>query len=242
MHYNVFGDMAWLSAAAFLQFPTGSATGFFFRGKSGRAFIVTNHHVATAAEQAGSVTVHFRHPHAPLSRVPQTYPVGPKDFKRHPVYGGAADVAALLLPNVPQGAEVAAFDASDLPPQSLPIELGSGINITGYPRALQDVATYFPINRHGTIATPYGLAFGGTASFLVDAITHEGSSGSPVTLRASAKASKGPYLLGVHSAALSIPGVADPDPRLFIAQAWYSYLIPETIGDVPVNKMLGVAL
>lgn len=54
------------------------------------------------------------------------------------------------------------------------------VSFVGYPNGLYDTASYLPIIRQGTTASPIHLHWNGKPQFLVDASVFPGSSGSPV--------------------------------------------------------------
>lgn len=100
----------------------------------------------------------------------------------HPV-GQNIDVVALPLLNVSQDIEIFPLDLTladaDLIPQP-----AMAISIIGFPFGLSAGGAW-PIWKTGHIATDPGIDFDGRPSFLIDATTRSGMSGSPVVVRSS---------------------------------------------------------
>jgi hypothetical protein len=84
-----------------------------------------------------------------------------------------------------------------------------------------------PVYRRASIASAYGVNFGGFPYFLIDANLHPGTSGSPVvsshhTLFKERDGKEGYALFGVHSAEHVIEG----DP-LGLNVVWYADALVE---------------
>lgn len=94
--------------------------------------------------------------------------------------------------------------------------------MVGYPLGFHDQTNNLPVYRRASIASAYGVNFGGLPYFLIDANLHPGTSGSPVvnshhTLFKDAGCEEGYKLFGVHSA----EHVVDDDP-LGLNVVWYA--------------------
>lgn len=94
--------------------------------------------------------------------------------------------------------------------------------VVGYPLGFYDKKNNLPVYRKASIASAYGINFGGLPYFLVDANLHEGTSGSPVvnshhTLFKEGDKKEGYKLFGIHSA----EHVVDEDP-LGLNVVWYA--------------------
>jgi hypothetical protein len=98
------------------------------------------------------------------------------------------------------------FETSAIPAVDSDIEILDQLAYVGYPDGMFCSKNFTPIIRHVSLATPYGLDFNGTASFVVDGSIFPGSSGSPVVQipapKSAGTAAPEPRLVGVLSGAL----------------------------------------
>ncbi|MDP2950429.1 MAG: serine protease [Chloroflexota bacterium] len=200
-----------------------SATGFFYKSRSGSHFLVTNKHVLYNRADHSFPDRLRLHVHTDpkyftkmrsvdlrlWSRSGEKLWRSPKDRR--------IDVAALKVPERElEGCFYLYFtegDLLDVGDEFLPgrhIDIGVHTLVLGYPHGFYDVNTFLPIARAGTVATWPWLDFEGKPCFLIDAKLHPGMSGSPVLSssgaihKSSDSAAPGAdaqesYLLGVFS-------------------------------------------
>jgi len=102
--------------------------------------------------------------------------------------------------------------------------------VVGFPLGFHDALHHLPVARHAVNASSFGLRFQGEGFFLTEAVTHRGTSGAPVVMRASdpnALPTPLPWtLLGVHSARVDV-GTRDLvlDEALDLNCAWYADIL-----------------
>lgn len=170
-----------------------TATGFFYRNKAGRLFLVTNKHVLYDEYKHYFPDRLRFYVHTDLMHLTKIKHVDlrlwSKDGKKlwkwaqyRPI-----DVAALEMPaNLLTDCFFTAFskdDMLDVDTGLLPgkdIDLGLQALVLGYPLGFYDKNTFLPMARAATVATWPWLNFEGKPCFLVDATLHPGMSGSPV--------------------------------------------------------------
>lgn len=121
----------------------------------------------------------------------------------------SVDVVAIELPvNEVRRFYLKALDPSLFAGSSTELGIGEPVVIIGYPLGFFDDVHHLPVARQGAIASAYPIPFRGNPFFLVDAILHPGTSGSPVISRptgarltAQGVVIGGPtcYLVGVNS-------------------------------------------
>ncbi|MGF1453746.1 MAG: trypsin-like peptidase domain-containing protein [Alphaproteobacteria bacterium] len=141
---------------------------------------------------------------------------------------GLVDVVAIDIDQaaLPETAQIAAFRPGHLPAADAHVEIGQTLLAIGYPLGFQDTLHHLPLARHASLASSYGLRFGGKGYFLIDARTHRGLSGAPVVMRdrnPPPDTSMPWYLLGVHSSRLeAFSRDPDHDEVLGLNAVWYS--------------------
>ncbi len=149
------------------------------------------------------------------------------------VQGQAIDVVALPLSNVPPVIEVFSLDMAladaDLIPQP-----AMSVSIIGFPFGLSAGGAW-PIWKTGHIATDPDVDFDGRPSFLIDATTRNGMSGSPVVVRSSGghMTRGGNYLLagGITTKFLGVySGRIRDDVEL--GRVWRPRVLEEILGRV----------
>jgi S1-C subfamily serine protease len=170
----------------------GTATGFFFRVRdSGRTFLITNRHVVVDEKEK-------RFP----DRLKLWLHLDRTDLRRNDYYDVAlyndierkqkrwaeinpdVDVVAIELPNRDlEKFRISAFTSSDFAPIGTQVFVGEPVAIIGYPEGFSDTLHNLPVSRQGAIASAFAVPFMGKPLFLVDAILHPGTSGSPVITR-----------------------------------------------------------
>lgn len=141
---------------------------------------------------------------------------------------GQVDVVAIDVDKaaLPRNARIATFNQHHILQPSTHVEIGQNLLAIGYPLGFQDTLHHLPLARHASLASPYGLRFGGKGYFLIDARTHRGLSGAPVVMRdrnASPDTDMPWKLLGVHSSRLeAFSRDPDHDEVLGLNAVWYS--------------------
>jgi len=221
----------------------GRATGFFFTvGES--TFLITNRHVAIREEEnyypdIFSILVHDDE--NSLRSVRQiTIPLYDED--RNPVWFihphlRDSDVIAINVSNYLNETDVIQpLSERNFVSRQYYLELGTEVLIVGYPLGFYDDLYNLPVVRSGTLASQYGVGFGGEPFFLIDANIYEGSSGSPVVITRTAF-SKTEYtgstfglvlqtLLGVLSGRYIVDGI-----DLGLGIVWFPVVISEIISS-----------
>ena len=212
-----------------------NASGFFFEHEE-RLFLVTSRHVVIDKPSR-----HFP------DRLEIELHIDPNNMAKStgfsmPLYqdgkslwhqgcdpAGEIDVAMIEIDRaaLPPTAVYRAFTANHLhgPPDQ--VEVGTMLQVVGFPLGFHDTLHHMPVVRHAGIASSFGLRFQGKGYFLTDARTHRGTSGAPVVMRVSdpnPALSDLPWLiLGVHSSRLDV-GTRDAeiDEALGLNCAWYA--------------------
>lgn len=214
--------------------PLTNASGFFFQ-RNTRLYLVTSRHVLfdePAGHRPDRVELEFHTNKEdlgqstgfsiPLYRAGRNSWLGLKDGS------GIVDVAAIEIDAsaLPSTVVMSAFTPDNIVRSDEPLEIGSTFLILGYPLGFDDFLHHLPVARQATLASSFGLRFGGEGYFLVDARTHRGISGAPVIMR---KADPGDSqtgrwrLVGIHSARLEASS-RDPiqDEALSLNSVWYA--------------------
>lgn len=114
------------------------------------------------------------------------------------------------------------------PPEQ--VEVGTTLQVVGFPLGFHDTPHHMPVVRHAGLASSFGMRFQGKGYFLTDARTHRGTSGAPVVMRDSdsdtALGDLPGFVLGVHSSRLDV-GTRDLelDEALGLNCAWYADIL-----------------
>lgn len=170
----------------------------FVVSRNGQSFLVTNWHVLAGRNPETNQPTH------PSAAIPDTVRIvhhskgrlGTWHLVEEPLYqpdgsprwlehaqGQSIDVVALPLSNVPAVVEIFPLDLAladaDLIPQP-----AMSVSIIGFPFGLSAGGAW-PIWKTGHIATDPDVDFDGRPSFLIDATTRSGMSGSPVVVRSA---------------------------------------------------------
>jgi S1-C subfamily serine protease len=221
------------------QCVVASATGFFFQDHE-RKFLITNRHVVIKEEDNFYpdnllIRVHTSR----QSTLPNRDVVIPLYNTNHEQLwlehqNREIDVVAIRVDDLfLDGDVIEPFTPQNIPPSNIRLGVRDNCMVIGYPLGFHDDFHNLPITRVGTIASPYGAFFKEQRHFLLDAILHPGTSGSPVVLPSTrdilsitevgqvAVARGFPtYLLGINSGEYS---------GLSLNAVWYSDLIQEII-------------
>jgi hypothetical protein len=145
---------------------------------------------------------------------------------------GDIDVAVIEIdrPALPKTATYCAFTPNHLQVPHEQVEVGTMLQIVGFPLGFHDTLHHMPVVRQAGVASSFGLRFQGKGHFLTDARTHRGTSGAPVAMRVPKSASglgDLPWkILGVHSSRLDV-GTRDIelDEALGLNCAWYADIL-----------------
>lgn len=220
------------------QQPLTNASGFFFERDS-RLFLVTSRHVVGDAPSEHfpdrlEIELHINADDLGKSTgfsIP-LYRDGESVWRQGVDTAGEIDVAAIELERdaLPDPALFRAFTPAHLYDSREQVEIGSSLLIVGFPLGFHDTLHHMPVVRRASLASSFGLRFGGAGYFLTDARTHRGTSGAPVVLRAAAQdpaLGDLPWkLLGVHSARVDAGSRdRDMDEALGLNTAWYADIL-----------------
>ncbi len=212
-----------------------NASGFFFEHEE-RLFLVTSRHVVIDKPSRHFPDRLEIELHIDLNNMAKStgfsiplYQDGNSLWHQGRDPAGEIDVTMIEIDRaaLPQTAVYRAFTASHLhgPPDQ--VEVGTMLQVVGFPLGFHDTMHHMPVVRHAGIASSFGLRFQGKGYFLTDARTHRGTSGAPVVMRVSdpdPALSDLPWLiLGVHSSRLDV-GTRDVeiDEALGLNCAWYA--------------------
>ena len=231
-----------LTAARVLTFKEKrrltNASGFFFQ-RDGHLFLVTSRHVLI-----DKPSKHFP------DRIEIELHIDPNNLAKStgfsiPLYregkgiwrqgldtAGEIDVAVIEIDRaaLPETVLYSAFTPKHLQGPHEQVEVGTMLQVVGFPLGFHDTLHHMPVVRHAGIASSFGLRFQGEGYFLTDARTHRGTSGAPVVMRVSDPDSglgDLPWLiLGVHSSRLDV-GSRDGeiDEALGLNCAWYADIL-----------------
>lgn len=173
----------------------GTGTGFVVQ-RNDQPYLITNYHVAAGRHPSNGQP---RHPTAGVPdtlRVLQLMPAQPGKLQweprdervldpetdralwfEHPLHGRKVDVVALPLRNT-LGAHLRPYDLTGSAP-ALQVGPGDGVSVVGFPFGITGGGA-FAIWTRGFIASEPDVDLDDLPSFLIDARTRPGQSGSPV--------------------------------------------------------------
>ncbi len=219
------------------QLALTNATGFFFR-RDEKLFLVTSRHV-----MIDEPSDHFPDRieivlHIDSDNMASTtgfsiplYRNGKSLWYQATDSAGEVDVAVIEIEQaaLPETTVYSAFTPGHLLQVDEQVEVGSALQVVGFPLGFHDTLHHMPIVRQGMIASSFGLRFQGEGFFLTDARTHRGLSGAPVVMRQTGNQSVNelPWkLLGIHSARLDV-GTRDLelDEVLGLNCSWYADIL-----------------
>ncbi len=215
-----------------------NASGFFFE-RDDHLFLVTSRHVLIDKPSQHfpdriEIELHID----PNNMTKSTgfsiplYRDGKSTWRQGLDTAGDVDVAAIEIDRaaLPETTSYYAFTPQHLLGPHEQVEVGSTLQVVGFPLGFHDTLHHMPVVRHAGIASSFGLRFQGKGHFLTDARTHRGTSGAPVVMRLAAP---DPILgdlpwkiLGVHSSRLDV-GTRDIklDEALGLNCAWYADIL-----------------
>ena len=211
-----------------------TASGFFFE-RAGRMFLVTSRHVVF--DQPSShlpdrleITIHLDD--NDLTRVTvlslRLYSEQRAVWRQGKDLGGEVDVAVIELDRavLPASASIRFFSPDHLQRSLDELEVGTALQIVGFPLGFYDTLHHLPVVRQAAIASSFGVRFQGEGCFLTDARMHRGMSGAPVVLRTAGRDALPWKLLGVHSSRMDmISRDRQLDDALGLNVAWYADIL-----------------
>ena len=217
-----------------------AASGFFFE-RDARLFLVTSRHVLIdqpSGHLPDRIEIPIHLDAHDLTRIwtvsLDLYRDGRGLWRQGRDQGGEVDVAVLEVDRglLPASAQLRCFSPDHLPRSLEELEVGTMLQIVGFPLGFYDTVHHLPVVRQAAIASSFGVRFQGEGCFLTDARTHRGMSGAPVVVRMSAPAGLPWKLLGVHSSMLDMrtrdPQIDDP---LGLNVAWYADMLMVLTAD-----------
>lgn len=231
-----------LTAARVLTFKKKrqltNASGFFFE-RDDRLFLVTSRHVLVDKPSGHfpdriEIDLHVDANNMANSiefSIP-LYGNGKSIWRQGVDTAGDVDVAVIEIDRsaLPGTTIYRAFSPQHLLTPGDQVEIGTMLQVVGFPLGFHDTLHHMPVVRHAGIASSFGLRFQGQGYFLTDARTHRGISGAPVVMRvAEPDPDLGdmPWIiLGVHSSRLDV-GTRDQelDEALGLNCAWYADIL-----------------
>ena len=212
-----------------------NATGFFFE-RDDRLFLVTSRHVMIdqpSGHHPDRIEIEL---HIDAQNMAQStgysiplYRDGMSIWRQATDAAGEVDVAVIQIDRaaLPEAVVFRAFTPEHLFEPDSDVQVGSSLLVVGFPLGFHDALHHMPVARQATLASSFGLRFGGQGFFLTDARTHRGISGAPVVVRlpdSDAPAGDLPWrLLGIHSARIDV-GTRDIklDEALGLNCSWYA--------------------
>lgn len=211
-----------------------AASGFFFE-RDARLFLVTSRHVlfdppSTHRPDRIEIPIHLdAHDLTRIATVSlDLYRDGLGLWRQGKDQGGEVDVAAIEIDRtlLQASAQLRCFGPEHLQRSLEELEVGTRLQIVGFPLGFYDTVHQLPVVRQAAIASSFGIRFQGEGCFLTDARTHRGMSGAPVVLRADGPQGLPWKLLGVHSSMLDMR-TRDPriDDSLGLNVAWYADML-----------------
>src|SRR5262245_20609903 len=194
----------------------GSATGFFYQGaQPEKLFLITNRHVVVKEEEMFfpdrlRLRLHKDASDPRVSEIVEVSLYKDDANKRWIEVSASIDVVAIEVDSKKfRKFHIKPLNSKSLLPSGSKIGLAEPLVILGYPLEFYDDVNNLPVVRQGAVASAFPVPFKGEKFFLVDAILHEGMSGSPVFTRpgnasvtdlGQIVSGRPPYLIGIYSA------------------------------------------
>jgi hypothetical protein len=211
-----------------------TASGFYFE-RQGRLFLVTSRHVVfdqPSSHFPDRIDIAVHTDPVDLTRVANLslplYRNGQGVWRQGRDLGGDVDVAAVEIDraSLPPSASMRCFSPDHLQHSLAELEVGTALQIVGFPLGFYDTLHHLPVVRQAAIASAFGVRFQGEGCFLTDARTHRGMSGAPVVLRTTGPRELPWKLLGVHSSRMDMKGRDQQiDDALGLNVAWYADIL-----------------
>ena len=215
-----------------------NASGFFFE-REDHLFLVTSRHVLLDKPSRHfpdrlEIELHID-PNNMARSIGFSIPLysdGKSSWRQGLDTAGDVDVAVIEIDRaaLPETTIYCAFTPQHLIGSRERVEVGTLVQIVGFPLGFHDTLHHMPVVRQAGIASSFGLRFQGKGHFLTDARTHRGTSGAPVVMRIAEpdpKLGDLPWkILGVHSSRLDV-GTRDIelDEALGLNCAWYADIL-----------------
>lgn len=173
----------------------GTATGFFVQASpTSKIFLVTNRHVVIDEEK------NFYPDRLQFRLHIDSNDLRRSDFYELQLYSDKNNSKRLWREISPKNDVVAIeldlerlkkfhikhFNLNQFAPPGTSIAVGEPVAVLGYPVGFSDDLHNLPVARQGAVASAFPIPFRGKRFFLVDAILHPGTSGSPVVTRPAA--------------------------------------------------------
>jgi hypothetical protein len=225
----------------------GSATGFVVE-HLGKPYLITNWHVLSGRkpetndplDPKGSLPDEIRIVHHGKTLgtwVVRAERLNDKDGNPRRIQhklGSKIDVAALPLLAIDDQVQLYPFDLALAGADMIPV-VAMPVSIIGFPLGLTGPGV-FPIWKTGHIASDPDLDYGGTPSFLIDATTRGGMSGSPVVLRLTGgfEMRKGGFILAGSGISTLFLGVYSGrlNDQSEIGKVWKPQLVSEILAQI----------
>jgi hypothetical protein len=211
-----------------------TASGFFF-AREGRLFLITSRHVVfdqPTSHTPDRIEIAIHTDSVDLTRVANVsvplYRNGQGLWRQGRDLGGEVDVAAVEVDRaaLPPSASLHSFSPDHLLRSLAELEVGTALQIVGFPLGFYDTLHQLPVVRQAAIASAFGVRFQGEGCFLTDARTHRGMSGAPVVLRTTGHQELPWKLLGVHSSRMDMKSRDQQiDDALGLNVAWYADIL-----------------
>lgn len=211
-----------------------TASGFFFE-REGRLFLITSRHVVfdqPSAHFPDRVEIAVHTDSVDLTRVANVslplYRNGLGLWRQGRDLGGEVDVAAIEIDRatLPRSVSLRSFGPDHLQHSLAELEVGTALQIVGFPLGFYDTLHQLPVVRQAAIASAFGVRFQGEGCFLTDARTHRGMSGAPVVVRTTGHQELPWKLLGVHSSRMDMKSRDQQvDDALGLNVAWYADIL-----------------
>jgi hypothetical protein len=211
----------------------GRGTGFFFQ-QSGKIYLITNRHVLVNEQQnfyPDKIIIRLNCDPGDITKSKELpYFLYKDDAPVWKELSEKIDLAALEIPQ-PDKVIFSALSKANLLPDDVQLGLGEQVLVVGYPKGFYDEMHNLPIVRNASIASAYGVYFKNNPFFLIDAILHPGTSGSPVfTVPKNMEVKKGGgfviggmpkwYFIGVNSGEFG---------EMQLNEIWYASLVIKLI-------------
>ena len=157
-----------------------AASGFFFE-RDGRLFLVTSRHVLfdqPTAHHPDRIEIPIHVDAHDLTRIAvvsvDLYRAGQGVWRQGRDQGGEVDVAAIEIDRarLPPSAQLRCFRPDHLLRALEELEVGTTLQIIGFPLGFYDTVHFLPVVRKAAIASSFGVRFQGEGCFLTDARTH----------------------------------------------------------------------
>jgi hypothetical protein len=219
-----------------------TASGFYFE-REGRLFLITSRHVVfdqPSSHLPDRIEIAIHTDPVDLTRVANLslplYRNGQGVWRQGRDLGGAVDVAAIEIDRsvLPPSASLHCFGPDHLQHSLSELEVGTALQIVGFPLGFYDTLHHLPVVRQAAIASSFGVRFQGEGCFLTDARTHRGMSGAPVVLRTTVPQELPWKLLGVHSSRMDMKDRDQQiDDALGLNVAWYADILMVLTAPTP---------